>query len=482
MIFPGIIRKVNKNLPALLQTIVIICVIHYMGQSVLLKAQKKLHLGRFAQLTTTTPKSLTGHGGSGGGNWKAKGSAKFGGGFSRNHRGSSSTTTTTTTTTTTPVPAFEDNIMVQEQQRRLELLHQTCARWNFGLWAKGEQGNVTAEEKAALSSLPKSPLYQALLVSEKHSLAVCPMARTGIQWLARRLLQLTGKFDDAHLRRLQEPPAAIARHNFPYLSSWEKYPTVLSQSVTILMARHPFDRLLASYRYLLEDPERNPHGYLHYGRRIVRTYRQAPGHGKGPSFEEFVRFLLGRDMLHMEEAWQTVARRCTPCHIQYNFISHYETLWHDIQWAWKKAGLVALNTTDYVQYTLTPDIRRQYFSELTLSQVLQLYQKYKLDFELFGYSLEEHMAYARPGEEPVDPALMNDLPLPNADRLQVFIDDAMEKTKIHKESEVLGERQGVVPAPASSAIEPNKDTQDKDQDVNDNIFERGDSKFLKDEK
>ena len=33
-------------------------------------------------------------------------------------------------------------------------------------------------------------------------------------------------------------------HSFPYLSSWEKYPVVLGQSLNAIMTRHPLDRLL----------------------------------------------------------------------------------------------------------------------------------------------------------------------------------------------------------------------------------------------
>ncbi|XP_064092572.1 carbohydrate sulfotransferase 10-like [Macrobrachium nipponense] len=484
MVFPGIIRKLNKNLPALLQTIVIICLIHYMGQSVLLKFQKKLHLGRFSQVASSTHRPPTGGGGGSGGvpAWKsnARGPSKFGGGFSRSHGPSRSTSSTTTTTTTTPIPPFEDDIMREEQQRRLDILQETCTRWNLGLWAKGNNSNVTDEEKSALSTLPKNPLYQALLVSEKYHMAVCPVARAGIQWLSRRLLQLLGKFDERQLLHLQEPPSAIARHNFPYLSSWEKYPSVLSNSVTLLMARHPLDRLLASYRYLLEDPERNPHGYLHYGRRIVRSYRLAPGHGKAPTFEEFVRFLLARDMSHMEEAWQPAIRRCTPCHIPYNVITHYETLWHDVQWAWKKAGLGSLNTTDYVQYTMTPEIRRQYFSELTLAQVLQLYQKYKLDFDLYGYSLEEHMAYARPGDEAPDLKLMAIVPRKNTDNLQKLLSESKAKAN-YVSDDVIGERQAPAPAAVSSsvaAVIPNETV----VDVNDNFIDNGEGDLFPQEK
>lgn len=298
----------------------------------------------------------------------------------------------------------------------------------MGLWASGKTNNFTEEESLAIAAVPKIPLYQALLVSEEKKLAVCPVVRTGSQWLSRRLLQLTGRFSKTQLYRLHEPPSAIARHNFPYLSSWEKYPVVLAQCVTILMGRHPLDRLLASYRHVLEDPEKSPHGYLHYGKRIVRSYRKAPTPSKGPTFEEFVRFLLEHDSHHLDEAWQPTIRRCTPCHIPYNVVVHYETLWHDVQWAWKKAGLGQLNTTDYFVQNITPSVRREYFSQLTLAQIIALYKKFKLDFEIYGYSLEEHIAYAKPGDEAIDPTLMNNLPRQNFDILQNLMKKEEEKT------------------------------------------------------
>ncbi|XP_045586058.1 carbohydrate sulfotransferase 10 [Procambarus clarkii] len=444
MVFPGIIRRVNKTLPALLQTIVIICLLHFLTQGILTKINKKFHLSRYSHSDATTQRSM------------GRASTRIGGGFSRRPRpargrsSSTSTTTTTTTTTTTPLPPPPDDVMEQEHQRRLETLHTACARWNLGLWSSNKSTNISADVMATLATMPKSPLYQALLVSEKHHLAVCPAARNGIQWLARRLLRLTGRFEEHQLHRLHEPPAAIARHNFPYLSSWEKYPIVLAKSLTILMARHPFDRLLASYRHILEDPEKNPHGYLHYGRRIVRTYRQAPGHGKGPTFEEFVRFLLAHDTHHLEDAWQPTMRRCTPCHIGYNMVTKYETLWNDVQWAWKRAGFGTLNTTDYVVYTLTPEIRRQYFSELTLTQVLELFKKYKMDFQLYGYTLEEHMAYAKPGEEAIDPALLVDIPRVSPYHLQDVQEQSQEQALLKVDHENTGREQVPYPEPDSS--------------------------------
>ncbi|KAK4327694.1 hypothetical protein Pmani_001845 [Petrolisthes manimaculis] len=427
MVFPGIIRKVNKTLPSLLQALAVICFVHYVTQGIVTKIHK--YNQRPAILPSNSRPSHIGVG-------KSEGRGA-GMGVMRSHSVRPRTTrSTTTTTTTTPSPPPSDEVMEDEQKRRLDVLHKACTRWNIGLWSsEGGGGNITTDEKVLLAKVPRTPLYQTILVSEKHHLAVCPAARTGMQWLGRRLLTLIGKFNEQEVIRLRESPIILAKHNFPFLSSWEKYPIVLAQSITMLMARHPLDRLLASYRFILEDPERNPNGYLHYGRRIVQKYRKRPVRSKGPTFEEFVRYLLEHESRHMEEAWQSIAMHCSPCHIPYNMIVHYETLWHDVQWAWKRAGLEEFNTTDYVVYHLTPETRKEYFSEITLSQILGLYKKYRLDFQMYGYTLEEHIAYAKPGNEAVDPAIMDELTLTNTDHLQNLVKETLEQAKLKKEEE-----------------------------------------------
>ena len=252
-----------------------------------------------------------------------------------------------------------------------------------------------------------------LLVSEKNHLSYCPIIRSGSNWIGKRLLELSGKYSPEEIAHLRQPPGLVARQQYPYLSSWEKYSIVLPHSVNFMVVRHPFDRLLASYRHLLEDAEKDPHSYLKYGRRIVRTHRkvQGVGGGKEPSFEEFISFIIDRDVRYLDDAWQPIARRCTPCHIPFTVIIHFETLWNDTLWTWEHANLPKLNTTDYVNNKMTPDIRRKYFSEITIHQLAKLHHKYRIDFDLFGYKVDEHLLYAQPGDEPLTSEILNSLPL-----------------------------------------------------------------------
>ena len=111
----------------------------------------------------------------------------------------------------------------------------------------------------------------------ENKLTFCPIGKSAANWISKRMLQLTGEFGSTQLDRLQEPPSVIARHRFPFLSSWEKYSTVLSESTNMIFVRHPFDRLLQYYRDSLENAKKNPNEYLLYGRRIAAKYRKKSG-------------------------------------------------------------------------------------------------------------------------------------------------------------------------------------------------------------
>ena len=42
---------------------------------------------------------------------------------------------------------------------------------------------------------------------------------------------------------------------------------------------------------------------------------------------------------------------------------------------------------------------KDYFSQLTKAQVLELYHKFRIDHEMFDYSIEPYLSYARDKDE-----------------------------------------------------------------------------------
>ena len=94
----------------------------------------------------------------------------------------------------------------------------------------------------------------------------------------------------------------------------------------ILFVRDPFDRLVSAFRNKLEI---GADKRLEYGRDILREYRTNVSEvllrtGEGVTFPEFLRFLSehGLDDRH----WSPQYELCKPCHINYDFIGHYENL------------------------------------------------------------------------------------------------------------------------------------------------------------
>ncbi|KAG5877033.1 hypothetical protein JTB14_006514 [Gonioctena quinquepunctata] len=100
--------------------------------------------------------------------------------------------------------------------------------------------------------------------------------------------------------------------------------------------------------------------------------------------------------------WSPIVEFCTPCMFEFQVIAHTETLQEDqmyliemahlghlIQPEWKNAGK---GTTENQVY--------KYYSQLTRSQILQLYHIYRYDFELFNYSIQGYLELGIPDKDP----------------------------------------------------------------------------------
>lgn len=67
-------------------------------------------------------------------------------------------------------------------------------------------------------------------------------------------------------------------------------------------------------------------------------------HGGGPTFSEFVRYVI--DSHHqaepVDEHWRAVYEFCTPCSINYTLIAKVETFRRDTEYIIRQAGLETL--------------------------------------------------------------------------------------------------------------------------------------------
>jgi len=166
--------------------------------------------------------------------------------------------------------------------------------------------------------------------------------------------------------------------------------------LNIVMVRHPFLRVLSAFHDKMSAKQRSP-GYRRMADQIERRYRvmrsdpdQRYTNITGrPTFEDFVNFLIERpaDIGYRDSHWDTFQSKCAPCRYKYDVIIKVETLEEDMRFLRSKLGV----RYPYSQVFLGEGRNKthhevQLYREIPLHLVEQLHDRYRADFEIFGYS------------------------------------------------------------------------------------------------
>lgn len=100
--------------------------------------------------------------------------------------------------------------------------------------------------------------------------------------------------------------------------------------------------------------------------------------------------------------WAPIAEFCTPCHLHMEIIAKFETLEEDQNYLIYRAKLQENIHPEWKNpakgRTATTNLISSYYSQLTKMEILKLYEIYRYDFELFGYSLD---GYLEQGQEDI---------------------------------------------------------------------------------
>ena len=172
---------------------------------------------------------------------------------------------------------------------------------------------------------------------------------------------------------------------------------------SFIFVRHPFERLLSTYRNKFLDPY-NARFQKIYGSKILKLYRQnltseQYKEGKHVTFKEFIDFLIsvyeGKGAKNFDEHWQVMHTLCTPCSIKYNYIGKMDTLLQDANQVLKDLGLYGkakfpVNATDKYKFDIK-GLMRRYYSTLSTKSLGKLYEIYEDDFVSFGYKMPNYL-------------------------------------------------------------------------------------------
>ena len=182
--------------------------------------------------------------------------------------------------------------------------------------------------------------------------------------------------------------------------------TAWNNSLTFMFSRHPFSRVLSTYRNKLDIRTTFERAYLwqhFYSKKYRKKYGQTTYRGT-PSFAQFVR-LIGDPYPVMgyerNKHWSEVSSRCSPCDINYDVIGKLETLADDVKYILKLAELEGkVQFSDPLKssptFSSNVDTMKKYYSKVPKECIENLYTRYKFDFELFGYDLPDYIKINKP--------------------------------------------------------------------------------------
>lgn len=249
-------------------------------------------------------------------------------------------------------------------------------------------------------------------ISPGHGLAWCNIFKAASStWMY--YFNILGGYDVRYLQRTRASPIELARKRFPRPSTTELN-DYLSNTISFLIVREPFERLVSAYRNKLEGC-RNKY-YKLLGEQIIKKFRKKMKDGdgkvvtkypKGPTFREFLQFLVAhyKSGGRFDEHWSPVYSFCTPCSINFTLIAKVETFQRDSEYIIRQAGLETLLLNKLPRgkaraianraTSNTKNLVPRYFAQIDeqlLTEVLEIYQ---LDFELFGYNSTKYYSYVQ---------------------------------------------------------------------------------------
>jgi len=131
------------------------------------------------------------------------------------------------------------------------------------------------------------------------------------------------------------------------------------------------------------------------------VYRSLKSYGDDVRFEEFVQYVLQearRGPYQLDHHWRPQYQLCRPCHLNYDFVGHYETLGPDAAHVLQEiARRRHRNTTDTGVRFPAADLDsrnrnsggllRKFYANVSTHNVRRLLRLYRRDYETFGYEI-----------------------------------------------------------------------------------------------
>ena len=193
----------------------------------------------------------------------------------------------------------------------------------------------------------------------------------------------------------------------------------LESATKFLVVRHPMDRLVSSYLDKVADTSKEPNLLKHRDVKnaILESVGKKPELGTVPTFPEFIDYVLEETKnLHSPRDWKGVMTwksyysKCLPCDVKYDVIMKLETHTEDEKWLINtrsdiKVLKIFISSSSFIVRNLTQlsrvrdwrhlssdkTIRQNLISQVSREQLNRVYENYKIDFEMFNYTMDKYL-------------------------------------------------------------------------------------------
>ncbi|XP_013384174.1 carbohydrate sulfotransferase 9-like [Lingula anatina] len=265
-----------------------------------------------------------------------------------------------------------------ENDYRKRRVAKTCDKW----------GLTTKSQKLILN--PRNFFY----VDDIHGLILCVIPKVGSTSWHKSIVVLTHQWD----RREVMDPHVLYGQLYPDLIKLEKFSEYgiayrLKHYLKVMFVRHPFERIVSGYRDKLEDPN---DGYRHLGKFLLKKYKEKyitvdKNGTRIPSFGALAQYIIETDD-DLDNHFRQYEKTCLPCQVQYDVIGKFETFNEDagnvlkLLQADHEFSFPYSNPSSAVK---TSTLVTKYVQTLTKHERQNLWAKYELDADLFGYTLDK---------------------------------------------------------------------------------------------
>ncbi len=247
------------------------------------------------------------------------------------------------------------------------------------------------------------------IVNKEYKLIYCSVAKVASTNWRLVFEQLAGTVTPG-MEVTQKQINSKLKKDLKYMSNFRPKTAarLVDESLTFMFARHPFSRVLSAYRNKLDPNTTFPRAMFwqrSVGKDIIDKYR--PGawdehrdfkSNYDLSFADFVRYLGDKTnafhRFYKNIHWAELSAQCSPCGIEYDVIGKLETMDDDVRYILRSANLdgqvqFGSSESSSPTYSYKNNSIEKYLETVPAEYIRNLYKRYKLDFDIFGYELPE---------------------------------------------------------------------------------------------